>query len=410
MTSRRQWLKSPLALLGGAVLASRERLTWAAEEPAPAAPRPATPATSEIPASTAPACRGWPAWAAFKAQFLSDGGRVVDGGHERRHTVSEAQAYALFFALVADDRPAFAQILHWTEHNLADGDLTARLPAWQWGRRDDGSWGVLDANPASDADLWIAYALGEAGRLWQERRYVALSSLIAARVLREETVDIPDLGRVLLPGPKGFAPAPGLWRLNPSYAPPQQLAWFAARSRDPAWHSIAASGLRLVRESAPKGYAPEWALYRQGEGFVADSDGPEKTLGSYNAIRVYLWAGMLAPDAAGRSELLQALAPMGTLVANSGTPPEQIDTASGIASGSAASGFSAALLPFLQALGAHGALEAQQLRLEARPLRPDAYYEQVLGLFALGWMEQRYAFAADGSLLLPNTTGLPPCA
>ena len=32
---------------------------------------------------------------------------------------------------------------------------------------------------ASDADLWIAYTLLEAGRLWKERRYTALGTLIA---------------------------------------------------------------------------------------------------------------------------------------------------------------------------------------------------------------------------------------
>ena len=353
----------------------------------------------------------WPGWQAFKQQFLSEGGRVVDPGSERKQTFSEGQAYALFFALVAGDRPAFELILRWTENNLADGDLTARLPAWLWGRRDDGSWGVIDNNPASDADLWIAYALGEAGRLWQERRYVALSSLIAARVLREETADIPGLGLTLLPGPQGFHPAPRRWRLNPSYVPLQLMAWFASRSGAPAWQALEESSRRMILESSPKGFTPDWILFEAGKGFLPDAEGPDKADGAYNAIRVYLWAGTLAPDAPGRQQLLEQLAPMAAYVARHGHPPERIDSRTGQGSKAGPPGFSAALLPFLQATDARQALQEQQQRLEARPLRPEAYYEQALALFALGWMQGRYRYGRDGSLLLPaRAEGRGPCA
>jgi endoglucanase len=43
-------------------------------------------------------------------------------------------------------------------------------------------------------------------------------------------------------------------------------------------------------------------------------------------------------------------------------------------------------------------LQSQRMRLEARPLRPTAYYEQVLGLFGLGAMEGQYRFTANGQL------------
>ncbi len=346
----------------------------------------------------------WPGWQAFKQQFISAGGRVVDPSSARQPTYSEGQAYALFFALVAGDRPAFDLILKWTENNLADGDLTTRLPAWLWGKRDDGSWGVIDNNPASDADLWIAYALGEAGRLWQQRRYLALSSLIAARVLREETADIPGLGLTLLPGPQGFHPSPQRWRLNPSYLPLQLLAWFASRSEAPAWQALQKSSLRMILESSPKGFTPDWIIFEAGKGFLPDKDGPDKADGGYNAIRVYLWAGTLAPDAPGRQQLLDQLAPMADYVARHGYPPERIDSRTGQGNKAGPPGFSAALLPFLQASNARQPLQEQQQRLEAQPPRPDAYYEQALTLFALGWMQGRYRNDRDGSLLLPSAS------
>ena len=50
---------------------------------------------------------------------------MLDPETQRAQTVSEAQAYGLFFALVANDRPSFEKILKWTENNMAGGDLTA---------------------------------------------------------------------------------------------------------------------------------------------------------------------------------------------------------------------------------------------------------------------------------------------
>lgn len=341
----------------------------------------------------------WPAWNGFRAQFVSEGGRVIDSGSTRSQTFSEGQGYALFFALVANDRAGFEKILRWTEDNLCQGDITAHLPAWLWGKRDDNDWGVIDSNSASDADLWIAYALGEAGRLWKDRRYQALSSLLGARVLREETADLPGLGLSLLPAPKGFTPAPDRWRLNPSYMPLQLMRWFAQYGREPGWKPLLASALKITIGSAPKGFVPDWVIYDARQGFVPDVGGEEKGQGAYNAIRVYLWAGMLHPDTPERKALLQALLPMAHYVRDQGYPPESIDIASGQAARSGPSGFSAALLPFLEAQKDEATLQTQLTRLQARPVRADAYYEQALGLFALGWRDGFYRFAADGRLL-----------
>ena len=344
-------------------------------------------------AGTAPV---WPAWEAFHRQFVGSGGRVTSDAQGQ--TYSEAQAYALFFALLANDRERFERILRWTEDNLCAGDLTTRLPAWLWGKRPDATWGVIDDNAASDADLWIAYALAEAGRLWNDRRYRALGAVLAARIVREETADLPGLGPTLLPAPRGFAPEGGPWRLNPSYLPLQLLHGLAGTTGQPVWKQLAASSLRVMVESAPQGFSPDWTVYG-GQGFQVEAEGKDKGQGAYNAIRVYLWAGTLHPQAEGRGPLLRALAPMARFVRERGHPPESIDILTGQAGGPAPSGFSAALLPFLQASGEADALRVQQLRLEARPPRPDAYYEQCLALFGQGWMDGAYRFDADGRLL-----------
>ena len=128
------------------------------------------------------AAAAWPLWEQFTQRFMQDDGRVIDYTTAQQHSTSEGQSYAMFFALVARDRARFDKLWAWSITNLAGGDIGARLPAWQWGRKADGSWGVVDANPASDANLWFAYALAEAGRLWHEPRYTAQARTLLAQV------------------------------------------------------------------------------------------------------------------------------------------------------------------------------------------------------------------------------------
>lgn len=385
--SRRDWLQTCACAVGGMV--------W----PVVDARAAGTPGSAKVAKTTTPAKPPapavWPAWEAFKKQFVSESGRVNVNDPEGSRTYSEGQSYALFFALVANDRAMFDALVQWTENNLCGGDMTARLPAWLWGQRKDGDWGVIDSNSASDSDLWIAYALGEAGRLWGDRRYQALSALLAARVLREETAEMPGLGLTLLPAPKGFEEGPDRWRLNPSYLPMQLMHWLVATEPDPRWVQLADSSLQVILRSAPKGYSPDWTIYDAREGFLVYPEG-NKGQGTYNAIRVYTWAGMMHADAPGVRPLLSTLAPMARFVRDKGYPPESIDILTGQPSGPAPSGFSAAMLPFLQASGDQATLRAQMLRIQARPLRPDAYYEQVLGLFGQGWMDGWFRFAATG--------------
>ncbi len=340
----------------------------------------------------------WPAWGVFQKQFVSEGGRVIDVGSPRSQTFSEGQSYALFFSLVANDRPSFEKILRWTEDNLCKGDLTAHLPAWLWGRRDDDTWGVLDDNSASDSDLWIAYALGEAGRLWNDRRYRLLSNLLIARILREETANLPGLGLCLLPAPKGFEIQSGRWRLNPSYMPMHLMNWLAQTQQNPQWKEIAETSLKIITRSAPKGFVPDWILYDTDKGFMPDLKGAEKGQGSYNAIRTYLWAGVLNPASPTRQVLLKALAPMGLYVKNNGYPPESIDVITGQAAQPGSSGFSAAMLPFLQALKDPSSVQQQLDRIEARPPLPDQYYAHVLSLFGRGWIDGLYRFDKNGQM------------
>lgn len=366
--------------------------------------------------AAAPVCPvPWPAWETFKQQFVSADGRVIDPSTPRHHTTSEGQAYALFFALVANDRAAFDRLLRWTEDNLAAGDLGGRLPAWQWGRHDDATWRVLDPNAAADADLWLAYTLGEAAQLWGERRHRALASLLAARIVREEVRALPGYGAVLLPGPQGFGPEPRDGRLharlNASYLPLPLLRRFAVRLGG-IWDEVLRTSLQIIEASAPLGYAADWLRYEsdpaQRTGALRLPDDAAQRSGSYDAIRVYLWLGISSSQDPAQAALLARLRPMADWIERHGAPPEAVDPRDGQAHGEGPSGFSAATLPFLAASRRSAALQQQQQRLRRQPPRDMAYYEQALALFGQGFQDERYRFERDGTLLPAWTTCTTP--
>jgi endoglucanase len=86
------------------------------------------------------------------------------------------------------------------------------------------------------------------------------------------------------------------------------------------------------------------------------------------------------------------------------TPPEKVDDLGQVLSANSPPGFSAALTPYLHALGLKQQEKLQIDRLAAAKdtslgLYGDgAYYDQNLALFSTGWSEQRYRFDRNGNL------------
>jgi endoglucanase len=344
-------------------------------------------------------CARWPAWEKFRTDFVSADGRVVEHANQRRQTVSEGQAYALLFALAAGDRAAFDTLLSWTTNNLAQGDLSRHLPGWQWGQRDDGSYGPLDANSATDADLWIAYTLAEAGRLWEVPAYLALSHAVGAQVLRHSVVELSGLGPVLLPAPRGFDEAAGAWRLNPGYLPIQVLRGLAVAHPDQRehWQALLDTSVAVLHNSAPYGIAPDWVRVDDRGVFSFESGAPG--IGSYDAIRVYLWLGLLHAAEPQRAALLRRFQPMARIIRRAGLPPERIDVQSGrVLAPDAPGSFSAAVAPWLEQAEPDAARRQWQRASRLAPER-DEYYGRALLLLAQGWREGRLRFGPGGELL-----------
>nr|WP_244850287.1 cellulose synthase complex periplasmic endoglucanase BcsZ [Caballeronia sp. SL2Y3] len=348
----------------------------------------------------------WPAYRLFVERVVQADGRVIDRSTETQQTTSEGQSYAMFFALVANDRATFDRVLNWTRTNLSANQFDAaslRLPAWQWGKRQDGSFGVIDSNSASDSDVWIAYDLFQAGRLWKEPAYTKLAYALATQIVKQEVADLPGLGPMLLPGPQGFRTGQ-LTRLNPGYLPLPVLRGLAQDMPDGPWTKLAQNAAKMIRITSPRGYAPDWAAYQaSGNGqFVVDPKNGD--VGSYDAIRVYLWAGMASPGDPLARPWLDALGGMRASVAQTGFPPEKVSTMSGAASGEGPLSYWAALAPYFKALNDERGLGLARARLEALAAPPVAgrepvYYDRVLGLFGGGFIDGRYHFDDLGRLV-----------
>lgn len=352
-----------------------------------------------------PAAQEWSLWENYKRGFFDASGRIVDHDAEAR-TTSEAQAYGMFFALVANDRATFDKLLRWTTDNLADGNLETTQPAWLWGQNKQGQWQVLDRNSASDADLWLAYSLLAAGRVWQEPNYTHLGTALAQRVAATCVVRVPGVGLVLLPAPVGFRRDDEV-ELNPSYQPLFLLRGLSVALPEGPWAELASTTPSLVRHAAPHGFALDWVRYSAKRGWEPGLGPQAEPRASFDAIRVYLWAGMTDAATPGRKETLSALHGMRSYMKSNFYPPMIVAVDGKVTSATGPAGFSAALLPFLQAEGAAHALALQSSRLEiARSPRsglygePPHYYDQNLALFGCGWQDRQFGFAADGTLQL----------
>jgi endoglucanase len=341
-----------------------------------------------------PASAAWNLWDQFKGiDGLDASGRIIDRSDERKITTSEGQSYGMFFALVAGDRESFDKMASWMENNLAKGDVSKTLPMWLWGRRKDGGWGVIDTNNAADSDMWIAYDFLEAGRIWNEPKYTEKGRAMM-KLIRTQVRNVANLGDVILPGRVGFEKE-GTVVLNPSYYPLFILKRFALE--DPSWKSVYDGSLRSLVRSSPSGIAPDWARFDKN-GRLMKPEGEDYELGSYNAIRTYLWAGMMSKQDPAYAQLANLYKPMVRLTEQLNMPPEKVNVVTLEVNHPGNAGFGACLLPMLGNSRTAGLIRTV---LAAEPVSRDSYYTNMLSLFGLGYDSGRFSFDRDGRVVLP---------
>ncbi|WP_197279972.1 glycosyl hydrolase family 8 [Bosea sp. AAP35] len=234
------------------------------------------------------------AWPGYRARFVQPDGRVIDNGNGGI-SHSEGQGYAMVLALAAQDREAFERIWEWTARELyirEDG-----LAAWRWDPKATPQ--VTDRNNASDGDLLIAWALGEAALRWDVPDYQSAMTRITAALFRHNVIP-SRYGPILLPGAVGFdaKSQPDGPVVNLSYWVFPALDRLEQLAPGHDWAGLRRSGVQLLRESrfGPLRVPPEWLAL--GGDKPAPAAKFERRF-SYNAVRIPLyvgWSGHVSTD------------------------------------------------------------------------------------------------------------------
>jgi endoglucanase len=185
----------------------------------------------------------------FISGYVRPNGRVArtDQGND---TVSEGQAYGLLLAEVTNNPALFGRIWRWTQEHL-------QLPGGLFAYHANARGRLLSTEPASDADLLIAWALlryqgpDAAARHQAGRR-------VAAAVLAQEVISGPGGVPVLTAGPWATGnPA----SLNPSYWALPALTSMSELTGDPRWQELADEAVVLTERLTDGGKVlpPDWA-------------------------------------------------------------------------------------------------------------------------------------------------------
>lgn len=224
-------------------------------------------------------------WKAYAKKFVQRDGRVIDFAVPPGVTTSEGQVYALMRAVWMGDRDVFDRVLAWTSGNLAREG--SPLPAWKWGKREDGTWGTLDVNTAADADVLLAFALSLAARTWNVPDLAERAQEIARAIWDEEVEQIS--GRwYLLPGKwaRDYEPRP----LNPSYYSPAILRRLERIDPTHPWSELATSTYSVLAASLPlTGLPSDWVSISTHDGTIHAGavDGTLAGRFGHDAYRVY---------------------------------------------------------------------------------------------------------------------------
>ena len=307
-------------------------------------------------------------WQTWSGRFLAPSGRVVDNGnHDVSH--SEGQGYGMLLAVAANDRAAFDRMWAWTAANLQI--RTDHLLAWRW---DPARKAVTDYNNASDGDILVAWALGEAADLWRAPDYAKAGAALAEDIGRKLVIDAPGVGPALLPAAFGFAAGdqPDGPVVNLSYWVFPAFDRLAQLAPDRDWEAVRRTGLALVDRIQAKaiGAPPDWISLADGAPAPARRF-PARS--SYDALRVPLYLALSgrahAPRLAASDRVVPTL-PDGLAI---------IDIATGAPDGSAIGrGYSA-----IGALRACAASVQPLPRDFYRLSKTDSYYPATLHMLAV---------------------------
>lgn len=245
-------------------------------------------------------------WENYKEEYIEDSSfRTIDRQRDDI-TTSEGQSYAMLRAVWQDDKQTFDKSWQWTKDNLWKEN---KLFAWLFGKKADGSYGVLDDiggnNAAIDGDTDIAMALLFAYARWGDSTYLLEADSIIKAIWRESVVMVNDRPYITSNDIEQFNPNEVL--LNPSYYAPYAYRMFASIDTDNDWQGVVDTSYDIIIKSSALdldkdksvGLPPDWVILdRNTGGLRAPQSSNITTNYSFDAHRVkwrlyldYMWYG-----------------------------------------------------------------------------------------------------------------------
>ncbi len=233
-------------------------------------------------------------WHSYKVNNLeASTGRTIDKSRDNL-TTSEGEGYTMLRAVWEDDRVTFDQSLKFTNENLRhkSGDS---LFAWQFGKRADGSYGVLTAvggnNTASDGDGDIALALVFASQRWQEQSYLSQARTTIDDIYKYDVVTVKGVSVLAADNLEATSTANII--VNPSYFSPASYRVFAKVDKNHDWTGLANSSYAWLSKinqatslGTSSGLTPDWISIDRASGAILPPPGTNLTTQyGYDAMR-----------------------------------------------------------------------------------------------------------------------------
>lgn len=269
-------------------------------------------------------------WNTYKEEYWeNETGRTLDK-QQNDITTSEGQSYTMLRAVWMSDKETFDVSWKWTKEQLRreeDG-----LFSWRWGKKTDGTYGVLtDAggqNAASDADTDIALALLMAAGRWQDKDYLNEAKQLIATIWDNEVVMVNGVPYMTSNNLEAQSQSPIV--INPSYLAPYAYREFAKADTGHDWNGVVDSSYALIKQSmeAPldtqvsANVPPDWVLMNRETGeLTAPTTASLTTNYSYDAMRTIWRLGMDYNwnNESRAKDLLERMSFLGEQWKNSGT-------------------------------------------------------------------------------------------
>lgn len=231
-------------------------------------------------------------WENYKEEYWeSSTGRTLDKQQDNI-TTSEGQSYTMLRAVWMSDKATFDTAWKWTKEQLKREDS---LFAWRWGKREDGTYGVLTnvngQNAASDADTDIALALLMAASRWQQQSYLDEARTVIKSIYDNEVVSVGGVPYMTSNNLEKQSSQPMV--MNLSYLAPYAYREFAKVDKEHNWMALVDSSYDLIGKAVDTpldntrsaGLVPDWVLMNRETGELTAPNAPLTTNYGYDAMR-----------------------------------------------------------------------------------------------------------------------------